>query len=266
MIVKLIEENNNMITLKPAGDSDKASGDKYKILKDNKKSIYGETVYRIQALKDFTCQGREVAKDSIGGYVASEDNLSQSGTCWIFDEAAVFDGSVVKDDAKVAGFATLIYGDSRIENSAVIESGTIYHCNVKDKAAVLRKCTENDLRNGNNDDSYITVIMHEENILLGSGRSTQPNIIDSIIGGNSKVCATASLDRCTVVDSAVIYGGHITDSEVRGNAILITVLGMNDCTVNNNCIIAAGIHKNTVFPEGTVNIKDKIVNIKNKEV
>ena len=133
MIVKLIEENNNIITLKPAGDSDKASGDKYKILEDNKKSIDGETVYRIQALKDFTCQGREVAKGDFGGYVASEDNLSQSGTCWIFDKAAVCDSSVVKDDAKVAGFATLICGGSRIENSAVIESGTIDHCNIKDK-------------------------------------------------------------------------------------------------------------------------------------
>ena len=259
MIVKLIEENNNMITLKPAGDSDKASGDKYKILKDNKKSIYGETVYRIQALKDFTCQGREVAKGDFGGYVASEDNLSQSGTCWIFDKAAVFDGSVVKDDAKVAGFATLIYGGSRIENSAVIESGTIDHCNVKDKAIVLRKCTKDDLVNGNNNDSYVTAIIHEKEILLGPGNSTQPDIIDSIIGGNSKVCATASVNRCTVVDSAVVYGGSVSDSEVRGNAILITVLGMNDCTVNNNCIIAAGIHKDTVFPEGTVNIKNKEV-------
>ena len=53
----------------------------------------GRKLYRIIALKDFF----DVKKGDIGGYVQSEDNLSQEGDCWVYDQAKCM------DDAKIFG-------------------------------------------------------------------------------------------------------------------------------------------------------------------
>ena len=44
-------------------------------------------LYRIQALRDIP--EMNVSVGDIGGFVASEKNLSQDGTCWIFRDASV---------------------------------------------------------------------------------------------------------------------------------------------------------------------------------
>ena len=60
---------------------------KYKLLKDEtKKTAHGNTVYRIEALKDFY----NVKKGQKGGYVQGTWNLSQTGNCWVYDEAIVW--------------------------------------------------------------------------------------------------------------------------------------------------------------------------------
>ena len=46
-------------------------------------------LYRIEALKDFS----NVKKGDKGGFVEYEDNLSQHGDCWIYDDARVFGNS-----------------------------------------------------------------------------------------------------------------------------------------------------------------------------
>ena len=54
------------------------------ILTDIKKEYGGYTLYRIKALKDFTLiNGKEIHKGDLGGWVESEDNLSQKGLCWL---------------------------------------------------------------------------------------------------------------------------------------------------------------------------------------
>lgn len=45
--------------------------------------------YRIRALKDFETLLGTVHAGDLGGYIASEDNLSQEGACWVFDDAIV---------------------------------------------------------------------------------------------------------------------------------------------------------------------------------
>lgn len=46
-------------------------------LTDNTIYITGNRLYQIKALKDFG----KVKKGDLGGYIASEDNLSQTGNC-----------------------------------------------------------------------------------------------------------------------------------------------------------------------------------------
>ena len=58
------------------------------------KLIDGHKVYRIKALKSFnTIIDRKVNKGDLGGWVESEKNLSQDGTCWLFDDAVGYENS-----------------------------------------------------------------------------------------------------------------------------------------------------------------------------
>ena len=70
---------------------------KYK-LTDETFPLIGHTLYRIEALKDFS----DVKKGDKGGFVESEDNLSQDGDCWVYGTAKVY------GNAKVHGNALLL--------------------------------------------------------------------------------------------------------------------------------------------------------------
>lgn len=98
-------------------------GKKYK-LTDETINIGGRTLYRIEALDEFS----DLWKGDKGGFVESEKNLSQKGNCWIYDDACVYDGGRVEGDAS-------IWGDSRVCGNSL----------VTDKAVV----TDNAVINGN---------------------------------------------------------------------------------------------------------------------
>ena len=77
---------------------------KYKILYERKKLLPdGTSVYRIQALHDFG----DIKEGTIGGYVASCNNLSHRGLCWVADDAIATEFSFVQKDALLSGNAKL---------------------------------------------------------------------------------------------------------------------------------------------------------------
>ena len=59
---------------------------KYGLLENDAITVSGRTLYRIEALRDFA----DVLKGDKGGYVECEDNLSQKGDCWVYDDARVY--------------------------------------------------------------------------------------------------------------------------------------------------------------------------------
>lgn len=79
---------------------------KYK-LTDETKEVYGITLHRIVALKDFA----GVKNGSKGGWIEKESNLSQNGNAWVYGDAEVY------GDAKVYGDAW-VYGDAEVCNNA----------------------------------------------------------------------------------------------------------------------------------------------------
>lgn len=98
------------------------------MLKFDKYGFTGETkecngivLKRIVALRNFG----QVTKGDIGGWIEKRENLSQSDTCWIFDEACVYgDAKVdykaeVSMNAEVSGFAE-VSGKARISGNAKI--------------------------------------------------------------------------------------------------------------------------------------------------
>lgn len=97
---------------------------KYKLTEESI-NYYGKTLYRIEALKDFS----KIKKGDKGGYVESEKNLSQLGNCWIHHDAKVYGvakvygNAIVCDDAEVYGDADIfddaeVYGNARVSGEA----------------------------------------------------------------------------------------------------------------------------------------------------
>lgn len=88
---------------------------KYK-LTDEYITIGDKKLYCIEALKDFA----NVEKGDKGGFVESEDNLSQYGNCWIYDDAKVYENAAIYGNVSVRGNAE-IYGNAMIYSYALIE-------------------------------------------------------------------------------------------------------------------------------------------------
>ena len=100
---------------------------KYKLTEESI-NYFGKTLYRIEALKDFDI----VKKGDKGGYVESEENLSQEEDCWISDNAKVFDSAVVYGNAKVFDNAEVfgnakVYGKAEVCFNAKVYGNTIVY-------------------------------------------------------------------------------------------------------------------------------------------
>ena len=96
---------------------------KYKIDYKNKIRYEGRTLYRIIALRDFS----DVMKGDKGGYVESEQNLSQEGNCWIYDSAKAMDDSSVCENAKMHNSAVLSGKARMLEDSQIYDNARMYN-------------------------------------------------------------------------------------------------------------------------------------------
>lgn len=104
---------------------------KYKILEYDAIRFDGVDCYRIQAVTDFyRMDCVKVHKGDLGGYVSSEENLSQEGYCWLDSN------SIAAKNSKVLGHA-IITNSSRISGNAVIKDYSgVSNSVIKDNAIV----------------------------------------------------------------------------------------------------------------------------------
>lgn len=103
---------------------------KYEIVND----MFTETrdayiLHRIRALRDIPAHG--IKAGDLGGWIASEKNLSQEGDCWIGGDACVYIDAVVADNALVEDNSK-IWGDARVVDNAHVHG----LCNVGGYAIV----------------------------------------------------------------------------------------------------------------------------------
>lgn len=108
-------------------------------------------LHRIRA----RCQVNEqVGPGALGGYVQTEDNLSQDGTCWIYDQAICCEEAVVEDDGRmfdgaVARGSALISGDARMFERAVAEgNSSFFNGELKEDARLSGNAVVNRSDNG----------------------------------------------------------------------------------------------------------------------
>lgn len=91
-------------------------------------TVYGKTLYRIRAVRDFG----SVKTGEFGGYIEKEENLSHfgnawiSGDAWVYGNARVFGNAWVYGDARVSENAW-VYGDARVSGDArVFDNAWVY--------------------------------------------------------------------------------------------------------------------------------------------
>ena len=90
-----------------------ANEKKYIILENETFEYKGNTLHRIQALKDFS----NVKAGDKGGWVSGYHNLSQEGECWVYDEAKVFDNAFVSDNSAIFHYAQ-VYENAKVYNKS----------------------------------------------------------------------------------------------------------------------------------------------------
>lgn len=76
--------------------------------------VNGKKLHRIRALKPF----KMVQKGQPGGFIESEENLSQQGDCWIRGMSYVFDNARITDDAQIID--SLVCDNASISGSAEV--------------------------------------------------------------------------------------------------------------------------------------------------
>lgn len=178
---------------------------KYKIRTDISKQIFGSTLYRIEALRDF-CQ---VKKGDLGGWIEKEDNLSQEGNCWVFDEACVYDNAKVCGEAQVYGNAD-VWGNSKVFDNAEVDGDTKVYGNVEIGGNSEVRCEAQIL---NNAKIFGEAKVYDNARVYGNAS----------IGGNALVCGNAEVwgdskvyDSVTISENAEVYGQAI----IHGRAIV----------------------------------------------
>ena len=92
---------------------------KYELTEETKR-MFGRTLHRIRAVRDFG----DVHAGDLGGWIAKEDNLSHSGSAWVYEEAMVFDDAKVRSDAKVRG-AAVVFNNAIIDEEAEISGDAV---------------------------------------------------------------------------------------------------------------------------------------------
>ena len=102
---------------------------KYQLLENICKEVDGRTLYCIQAIKSFG----SIMEGTMGGYVESEENLSQTGMAWVADTACVYDrarvsgNAIVDSSAKVCQNAT-VSGNTRVSDYALVTGCARIEC------------------------------------------------------------------------------------------------------------------------------------------
>ena len=85
-------------------------------------TVYGKTLYRIRAVRDFG----SVKTGEFGGYIEKEENLSHFGNAWIYGDAWVYGDARVSENAWVYGNAK-VFGDARVfDNAWVYGNAKVY--------------------------------------------------------------------------------------------------------------------------------------------
>jgi hypothetical protein len=83
---------------------------------------------------------KRIADGALGGYVQSEANLDQAGSCWLLDQSRAYGTATIKDNAQVSG---TVYDSAAVSGSAVVTGRVFGQGKVMDNAVSREQVYDN---------------------------------------------------------------------------------------------------------------------------
>lgn len=187
-------------------------------LSDETRLFDGRTLYRIIACRNIKTSRLDIKSGDKGGWVQSEDNLSQYGSCWLAGEAIACDSSKVEDNAIVKDYA-ILEGCAGAYDSAIVHG----YAKVKSHARIMGGA-----------EVFETSLVKDEAVVWGRSKVSG----NATISGKAFIFGEVFGNAC-VSDAAIIHGkvygsatvaGRVTvdkDSEVCENSFLSGEMFLN---------------------------------------
>ena len=162
---------------------------KYKLTEETI-NVDGRTLYRIEALTYFG----DVKQGDKGGFIENENNLTQYGKCWVYDNAEVSGYAMVHNNATVSGNAkvsgnAIIHEDAKVYGDAKVSGKAIVH----DKAEIY-----------DNAEVHGDAMVYENAKIYGNAKVSG----NAAVFGDAEVCGKAE-----VCDKAIICGNAIVAND-----------------------------------------------------
>lgn len=203
---------------------------KYMILKNDHKDIKHPNktglnivrLYRIIALRDFEIPYVGIIREgTLGGYVQSEENLSQDGSSWIMNTAKVFDSANVSGNAIVKDDA-LVFEEAEVKDHSVVQN----YARVYGSADIRGRSILSDRVDVRDNARLNDVVMNNSTLVFESAKVENTKLRDgAMIRGTSKVMDSSLMDV----------------SEIDGNSII------ENCTLKGRSILRDQTSKNETF-------------------
>lgn len=177
------------------------------VILTSKKYINNRLVIKEHILKQII----RLSDGLIGGYIESEENLSHSGTCFVYDNAMLCGNVIVTDNASVFGNAFL-QGDVLLSGKSKVYENALLIGNIK-----IGKSTSiygyAFIYSANKTEEYINIYGYIQ-IYNNAVIYDRVNIEGSVsIFGNSFVATNTTLKgRISIGDKVIVYGSYIEDN------------------------------------------------------
>lgn len=210
------EKETVVITIKKAETSIEK---KFELVKESARNTRNSnaeeiTVYRIRALRDFTCPFKLrpdgeildttlVKKGDLGGWVEKEENLSQEDGCWIFNDAQVRENARVEGNARITG-RSFIRGNAVVKGYSYLSGSANVYGN-----AVLDDCTRMDGMVSIGDDSTTNGTVNILNYSQVHGKSKLSG--DIYLGG------AVVIKDANIAEGLHLVGNYTVAFDVNGS-------------------------------------------------
>lgn len=200
---------------------------KYELVLDKPYNYRSHVLYPVRAVRDFN----GVHAGDIGGYVESEDNLSQDGNCWIYGKSKVYGTSVVTGDATVHNsdiYNSVIADAAHVHDSSVRDSMVLKSALVHERSVVRNHC----------------IITDEARVASGSTVADYASMKDYSLVRRGSSVSNSRLNGDTGVTSSIVVLTELTDSDIRDSTIIGSKIG---CSEAYDCMILQTTISNDIW-------------------
>ena len=190
-----------------------------------------DDMLRIIALKDFS----DVKKGDKGGLIAREDNLSQDGDCWVYEDAMVSGHARIYENAKIYGKACVsenakIYNNARVYGTAWVSGHAYVKLNAEvygDANVFGHALVSNFAKVSGNAQVYDNAKVYDCARICGNANVFGDAVIyhDACVSGKTQVYGFAKISGNVKLWST--YDTYITADSIENNKDYV-ILGIRD--------------------------------------